>query len=89
MLEAYAECIQALKKVRLQAKKGRGQFLDDRESDLNEILPENFPLAYEQEHWNDLVRYIRTLTIRTEKGLQDPVTDSRRMRSGRFTMENT
>ena len=78
MLEVYAECIQAFKRVRLQAKKGREQFLDDRESDLNAILPEYFPLAYEQAHWNDLIRYIRTLTIRTEKGLQDPVTDSKR-----------
>ncbi len=78
ILEAYAECRRVLKKTRTQAKKGREQYIADREQDLKDLLPENFPLLYGSEHWSDLIRYIRTLTIRIEKGIHDPVTDGKR-----------
>jgi ATP-dependent helicase HrpA len=78
ILEQYGQCRRQLKKARDLGKKGRSQFIEEREEDLARLLPENFPLYYSREHWNDIVRYIRTLSQRIERGLHDPLTDRKR-----------
>ncbi|MDC7221392.1 MAG: ATP-dependent RNA helicase HrpA [Spirochaetales bacterium] len=78
VLFVYSQCRQMLMKSRSREKKGREQFLADREADLNLLMPDNFLLVYEAEHWSDLVRYIKTLYQRIERGMNDPLTDSKR-----------
>ena len=77
-LDSYSQCRQCLKKNRELGKKGREQFLEDRETDLSILVPEDFVIVYDPAKWSDLVRYMRALVQRIEKGMIDPLTDRKR-----------
>ncbi|MDC7223646.1 MAG: DUF3418 domain-containing protein, partial [Spirochaetales bacterium] len=53
-------------------------FIDEREEDLNELIPQDFLIRYSSPQWDDLIRFIRALTQRIERGLIDPVSDKKR-----------
>ncbi len=78
LLDGYAQCRQSLKKNRALGKKGREQFLDDRENDLLALMPEDFVMLYHPDKWADMIRYLRSLVQRIEKGMIDPMTDKKR-----------
>jgi ATP-dependent helicase HrpA len=78
LLEQYCQCRRILAKSRSDKKAGRGEYLEEREKDLADLISINFPLTYLRKHWNDLSRYIKTLSIRIEKGIHEPGIDAKR-----------
>ncbi|QEN07617.1 ATP-dependent RNA helicase HrpA [Oceanispirochaeta crateris] len=75
--------IQEFKSIRLflsQAqRKGRAmKYIESRRQELEELIPKNFIELYPSEKLNELIRYMKLIRIRTEKGILDPVKDEER-----------
>jgi ATP-dependent helicase HrpA len=73
VLEVFYSAVTTLAKI--EASKGRnpvaGNFCRGLRSDLNKLVPENFMEIYNTEQLDNLVRYVRAITIRTERAFVD------------------
>ena len=84
--EIYENCgkiVQAFSETRLflsQAEsRGMGRsFIAARREDLEELVPKDFVDQYDTERLAGLVRYMKLIRLRAEKGLVDPSRDSER-----------
>ena len=75
--------IDEFKSIRLylsQAEsKGRGaNYIEARRQDLEKLIPRDFVDLYPSDKLGELIRYMKLVRIRAEKGILDPVKDSER-----------
>jgi ATP-dependent helicase HrpA len=71
ILEAYVRTRQTLQELEGSAPSGRNlkEFFSDIRGHLDRLMPDNFLEAQPPERWPDLVRYMKALSLRAEKGL--------------------
>jgi ATP-dependent RNA helicase HrpA len=84
--EIYSQCsriIQGFKETRLflsQAEsKGRSKaFIEARREDLEDLIPRDFIDQYESVRLHELIRHMKLIRVRSEKGILDPLRDTER-----------
>jgi len=82
----YNSCVTIMdefKSIRLflsqSEKKNRGTgFIDARRRELEELIPRDFIDKYHAEKLDELLRYMKLLRLRSEKGILDPIKDQER-----------
>ena len=77
VLEAYFQARQILHRLENTSPRDRNlkEFFSDLRTRLNQLLPDNFLEVHPRERWPDLVRYMKALSLRAEKGLLNPAKD--------------
>jgi ATP-dependent helicase HrpA len=70
VLETYGEVRRDLDD--LSQKSHRKDYIRQRYSDLQEILPADFAARYEPQNWESLPRWLRAVVSRARKGTADP-----------------
>jgi ATP-dependent helicase HrpA len=81
VLEAYFQTRQTLHRLENTAPPGRNlkEFFSDIRARLAHLMPERFLEVHPRERWPDLVRYMKALSLRAEKGLLDQGRDQAKM----------
>lgn len=77
LLEAYFQTRQTLHRLENTAPHSRNLtgFFSDLRSRLDQLLPHHFLEVHPRERWPDLVRYMKALSLRAEKGLLNHAKD--------------
>jgi len=77
VLETYFQTRQALHRLENAAPPGRNlkEFFSDIRARLDHLMPESFLEVHPRERWPDLVRYMKALSLRAEKGLLNHAKD--------------
>ncbi|MCX5833316.1 MAG: ATP-dependent RNA helicase HrpA [Deltaproteobacteria bacterium] len=80
VLETYFQTRQALHRLENSAPPGRNlkDFFSDIRTHLDRLMPDNFLEVHPRERWSDLVRYLKALSLRAEKGLLNQEKDRER-----------
>lgn len=81
VLETYFQTRQALHRLENTAPPGRNpkEFFSDIRTCLDRLMPERFLEVHSRERWPGLVRYMKALSLRAEKGLLHQAKDRAKM----------
>jgi ATP-dependent helicase HrpA len=71
MVKAYRDVLMKIRSLETSSRFNRPalQYLDEIKNELARLMPPDFPTLYRDEKLPDIIRYLRALTVRTERGL--------------------